>query len=250
MARVFGASPRARPGPSAPGRDSTHRRDNAPDGYASRRSRGATQKRHRHVEAPNHAAGDEEQQDSPLAYQRLSGAGSRGRDRTQHYIVRLRRRAREALHPSRIRQHVPTGGQEGRDRELRFHDLRHDFATRVRRGGAGLDTIAKLLGHSSLEMANRYAHVGDAQLASAVQHLGVEPPIVSDSLELQLPSAGRFTSRSRTERSPLGPRTPQVANRWNPTAAGSGLSIPCYVDWPTSRLLLPNHGTQAGHIRR
>jgi integrase len=52
--------------------------------------------------------------------------------------------------------------------DLHFHDLRHDFATRLKRGGSGLDVIADLLGHSSLAMTQRYAHIGQPEAARAV----------------------------------------------------------------------------------
>lgn len=52
-----------------------------------------------------------------------------------------------------------------------FHDLRHDFATRLRRGQVGIDAIAKLLGHSSITMAMRYAHIDDPTLRRAVAGL-------------------------------------------------------------------------------
>ncbi len=58
--------------------------------------------------------------------------------------------------------------------DIRFHDLRHDFATRLRRAGAGIDAIAKLLGHSTLAMATRYAHLDDPTLREAVR--AVAPP--------------------------------------------------------------------------
>ncbi len=51
---------------------------------------------------------------------------------------------------------------------LRFHDVRHHFATQVRRGGAGLDVVAALLGHRSLAMTQRYAHLGRDDLSQAV----------------------------------------------------------------------------------
>lgn len=53
-------------------------------------------------------------------------------------------------------------------RDLRFHDLRHDFATKLRRNGMGLDLIATLLGHSTLSMTQRYAHLGREDLRAAV----------------------------------------------------------------------------------
>lgn len=53
-------------------------------------------------------------------------------------------------------------------KNFRFHDLRHTFASRVRRGGAGLDVIARLLGHATIAMSARYTHLDDAALADAV----------------------------------------------------------------------------------
>lgn len=55
--------------------------------------------------------------------------------------------------------------------DLRFHDLRHDFATKLRRNGFGLDLIATLLGHTTLAMTQRYAHLGREDLRHAVRQL-------------------------------------------------------------------------------
>lgn len=52
--------------------------------------------------------------------------------------------------------------------DFRWHDLRHDYATRLRRAGVSLEDIADLLGHKSLSMSRRYAHVGKEQLRYAV----------------------------------------------------------------------------------
>jgi len=54
---------------------------------------------------------------------------------------------------------------------LRFHDLRHTFATRLVTGGADLVTVMQLLGHSDLRMTARYAHPTGASIQQALQIL-------------------------------------------------------------------------------
>ena len=49
-----------------------------------------------------------------------------------------------------------------------WHDLRHTFASRLVARGAPLRAIQELLGHGSLDMTLRYAHVGQAELVAAV----------------------------------------------------------------------------------
>jgi integrase len=41
---------------------------------------------------------------------------------------------------------------------IRFHDLRHTFATRLVRAGADIITVQRLLGHAKISMTARYAH--------------------------------------------------------------------------------------------
>jgi len=48
----------------------------------------------------------------------------------------------------------------GIDPDLRIHDLRHTFVTRLRETGIALDVIAELAGHSNTTMTSRYAHTG------------------------------------------------------------------------------------------
>lgn len=43
--------------------------------------------------------------------------------------------------------------------DVRFHDLRHTFASRLAQGGLPLYDLMHLMGHKSLEMVQRYAHL-------------------------------------------------------------------------------------------
>lgn len=54
---------------------------------------------------------------------------------------------------------------------FRWHDLRHTFASRLAMAGETIQTIAELLGHSSIQMAQRYAHLSPGHLRAAVQRL-------------------------------------------------------------------------------
>jgi integrase len=54
---------------------------------------------------------------------------------------------------------------------LRFHDLRHTFASWTMQEGATLPELQKLLGHATLTMTMRYAHLAKEHLRSAVAKL-------------------------------------------------------------------------------
>jgi len=58
---------------------------------------------------------------------------------------------------------------------LRFHDLRHTFATRLNLLGADPITIRDLLGHSSLKITERYTHSDQDQKRRAVELLAGVP---------------------------------------------------------------------------
>lgn len=52
--------------------------------------------------------------------------------------------------------------------DVRIHDLRHTFASLLVSGGASLEMIGKLLGHSQMRTTQRYAHLVDSPLRAGV----------------------------------------------------------------------------------
>ena len=55
--------------------------------------------------------------------------------------------------------------------DFRFHDLRHTFASYLAMNGASLLEIAEALGHKSLAMVKRYAHLTEAHTRGVVERM-------------------------------------------------------------------------------
>ena len=52
-----------------------------------------------------------------------------------------------------------------------FHSLRHYFLTALTRGGANIEAVRELAGHSKLQTTQRYLHASRADLRDAVSRL-------------------------------------------------------------------------------
>lgn len=57
-------------------------------------------------------------------------------------------------------------------RDFRFHDLRHTFASYLAMAGHSAFTIQALTGHKTLAMVQRYTHLSNEYLRSAVDEIG------------------------------------------------------------------------------
>jgi hypothetical protein len=56
--------------------------------------------------------------------------------------------------------------------DFRFHDLRHSTASYLAMKGASLVEIAEVLGHRTLQMVRRYAHLSESHVKGLVESLG------------------------------------------------------------------------------
>jgi hypothetical protein len=96
--------------------------------------------------------------------------------------------------------------------DVRIHDLRHTFASLLVSGGASLEMIGKLLGHSQMQTTQRYAHLMDSPLRAGVNAVASafkpKPRLVHDA------------DRPAAETSPLS-RTGQRGGVKHLTVSGS-----------------------------
>ena len=90
---------------------------------------------------------------------------------------------------SEWRSQIKRSGVKG----FRFHDVRHDTATKLLRQTQNLKLVSKVLNHSDIKTTARYAHVLDEELAGALQTLaearGKSPaisPATSDAMSAKL----------------------------------------------------------------
>ena len=97
-----------------------------------------------------------------------------------HNIVRnlsqVRRLDTELLFPGKRNKQSPTTIRNAWEHALilaeiedfRFHDLRHSAASYLAMSGATLAEIADILGHKTLQMVKRYAHLSDSHSSKVV----------------------------------------------------------------------------------
>jgi integrase len=77
----------------------------------------------------------------------------------------------EKARPYEIRKSWNTALKKAEIDNFRFHDLRHSTASYLAMNGASLSEIAEVLGHKTLQMVKRYAHLSEAHTAKVVRAL-------------------------------------------------------------------------------
>src|SRR5215831_984384 len=78
---------------------------------------------------------------------------------------------RTGTRPMSIREAWKFTVQRAGITNFRFHDLRHSAASYLAMGGASLAEIAEVLGHKTLQMTKRYAHLHETHTRNVVQRM-------------------------------------------------------------------------------
>jgi integrase len=94
-------------------------------------------------------------------------------------LNRVRRIDSNFLFPSKINRRKPINLRAPWEAALkradvedfRFHDLRHSAASYLAMNGASLAEIAEVLGHKTLQMVKRYAHLSEGHTARVVESM-------------------------------------------------------------------------------
>jgi integrase len=97
-----------------------------------------------------------------------------GRAATRGFSERVFHRRGRPLSQSYVEHRFKYYLREARlDDELKFHSLRHTFATWLVQSGVGLYQVQKLLGHSDIRTTEVYSHLASEELHSAVNRIAV-----------------------------------------------------------------------------
>ena len=82
--------------------------------------------------------------------------------------------------------------------DVRLHDLRHTVASQAAINGVPLPVVARLLGHGSVRMTMRYAHVGDREVEAAAERVGQAINAVMSRGRNDHPEGGGVSNRPET----------------------------------------------------
>lgn len=77
----------------------------------------------------------------------------------------------DGMAPFTIKKHWYVATAAAGITDFRFHDLRHSAASYLAMNGATLAEIAEVLGHKTLQMVKRYAHLSDSHVSNVVERM-------------------------------------------------------------------------------
>jgi site-specific recombinase XerD len=79
------------------------------------------------------------------------------------------------MRPSQHRKWWEQVIAEAKLHDFHWHDLRHTFASRLVMAGVDLRTVQELMGHLTIQVTTRYAHLAPSHLREAVERLAKVP---------------------------------------------------------------------------
>jgi hypothetical protein len=98
----------------------------------------------------------------------------------------------EVLHRVLARAGFPKVLRGGKERPyIRFHDLRHTFASHWVMTGGSIFKLQKVLGHKSVQMTMRYAHLAPDAFVEDYGRLAATAPTTAEVIELPVEHARR-----------------------------------------------------------
>lgn len=105
---------------------------------------------------------------------RLDARTKSGRPRTiplHPRALAIAKRLPFAITPAVLRKQWDRARERCALQHVHWHDLRHTFASWLVQAGVSLQEVKELLGHASIKMTERYAHLAPDNLRSAVSKL-------------------------------------------------------------------------------
>ena len=105
----------------------------------------------------------------------------------QKYLICGRTRSVKARIDAEFKRACKGAGIE----DFHFHDLRHTFASYLAMEGASLAEIAEALGHKTLNMVKRYAHLSDSHTSKVIADMNSK---LFEGVETELPTNQQETT--------------------------------------------------------
>lgn len=127
--------------------------------------------------------------------------------RTSRWMFPSPKKADSPVEPAAVRKRLQTVLERAECKRLRFHDLRHTFATASLEHGMDVKTLATIIGHvSSSTTLNIYAHVTDEMQRTAAakidQGIGKATPLVEQGIIPSKPAPSTFQPYKGQRRKP------------------------------------------------
>jgi integrase len=78
---------------------------------------------------------------------------------------------KDGVGPIELKKQWEAALEQSKVENFRFHDLRHTAATYLLQAGASLPELSAILGHRSLQMVKRYAHMAENHAVAVVERM-------------------------------------------------------------------------------